>query len=169
MKKQYLECGQIVAVHGLKGEVRVNPWGGTPEELTKFDTLFFDEGKKRVRIERARVQNNIVIMKLEGIDMPEAAQKIRNQILYMDREMDTLDDGQYYVQDLIGIEVYDVDSGVRYGRLVWVSETGANDVYHIEFEDGSEKLIPAIPQVVTRVDFEQNRMEIRPLEGLFEI
>ena len=70
---------------------------------------------------------------------------------------------------LLGMEVFDADTGARYGVLCDVSETGANDVYHIRFDDGVERLIPAIPQVVASVDLPGNRMEIRPLEGLFDL
>ncbi|MEG0541589.1 MAG: ribosome maturation factor RimM [Angelakisella sp.] len=168
MKQRFLECGKIVAIHGLKGDLKVQCWGGSPEELCDFGTLFFDKGEKPVTVEKARMQKNMVLLKLEGVDTPEQAQALRGKVLYIDRELDNLEDGQYYIQDLIGLRVVDADDGHLYGTLCDVSETGANDVYHIRFEDGTVKLIPAIPQVVLKIDIDAGEMTIRPLVGLFE-
>ena len=95
MPKRYLETGKIVAVQGLKGEVRVEPWCDSGEFLCEFDTLYFDKGETPLEITRSRVQKNIVIMKIKGIDTPEQAQNIRNKILYMDREDVELRAGPY--------------------------------------------------------------------------
>lgn len=167
MKQRYLECGKIVAAHGLCGDLRVQPWGNDPQGLCGFSTLFLDKGAAPVTVEKARVQKNVILLKLAGVDTLEAAQAMRGQVLYIDREMDTLAPGQYYIQDLMGLRVTDADSGEQYGELCDVSETGANDVYHIRFADGTEKLIPAIPQVVISVDVDAGEMTIRPLPGLF--
>lgn len=168
MMKRYLETGKIVAVQGLKGEVRVEPWCDSGEFLCEFDTLYFDKGETPLEITRSRVQKNIVIMKIKGIDTPEQAQNVRNKILYMDREDVELEEGAYFVQDLIGLEVIDNDSGEQYGKLCDVSFTGANDVYHIKDRDGKIRLIPAIPDVVIDTDITKGIMKIHVLEGLFD-
>ena len=168
MKKEFLECGKIVSVHGLRGDVRVQPWGDSPEDLCALKTLYLDGGKTAVEVERARVQKNMVLLKLRGCDTPEAAQALRNKVLYIHRSQESLEEGQYYLQDLLGMQVYDADTGKLYGELCDWSETGANDVYHIRFADGKERLIPAIPQVIVKVDVEGERMENRPLKGLFD-
>ena len=158
MKKQYLECGKIVATHGLRGEVKVMPWCDGPETLCGLSTLYLDGGKTPLRVERARPAKGMVLLKAEGVDTPEAAQALRG-----------LAEGQYYIQDLLGLTVEDADTGAVYGSLSDVTGTaGANDVYHITFPDGRVQLIPAIPQVVIQIDIDAGRMRIRPLEGLFE-
>ncbi len=164
--KQFLETGKIVAIQGLKGEVRAEPWCDSPDFLCGFDRLYFDEGKTPVDIEHARTHKNIVILKLKGTDTPEAAQLLRGKVLYMDRNDVELDEGSYFVQDLIGLEAYGED-GTFYGKLTRVSPTGANDVYHLQ-KDGKEYLIPAIPDVVLKTDIENGKMIIFPMEGLFE-
>jgi len=169
VKQKYLEIGQIVASHGLKGEMRVYPWCDDPSFLTEFDTLYLDRaGKRPVTVERARVQKNMVILKLEGVDKVEDTMGYRSKVLYMDRDEVELEPGSYFIQDLIGLEVVDADSGVCYGTLAEVESTGANDVYTIRDADGKERLIPAIPQVIVSLDIDGGRMEIRPLEGLFD-
>lgn len=162
-----LEAGKIVSVFGLKGEVKVQPWCDSPEFLCEFDTLYYKSGTP-VQIEHARPQKNIVVMKIQGIDTVEEAQKIRNRVLYIDRDDVELDEGCYFVKDLIGLKVVDADNGRVYGTLTEVSETGANDVYHIKGEDGKMYYIPAIPSVVAETDIEGGVMKITPLDGLFE-
>ena len=115
------------------------------------------------------MQKNMAILKIEGVDDANEAQKLRNHVLYMDRADVELEEGSYFIADLIGLEVYDSASGERYGKLTDVTETGANDVYHITAEDGRELLIPAIPQVIDSIDLEEKVMKITPLDGLFDI
>ena len=165
MKKEFLEAGKIVTTHGIKGEVKIMPYTDTPELLSEFDRLFIGKDKKELIIERARVFKNMVIAKIQGVDTPEDAEKYRNKILFMHRDDLELDENTYFIQDLIGMEVKDADTGVLYGKIKDVMQTGANDVYVIEGE--KEYLIPANPDVVINTDIDGNLMLIRPLEGLF--
>lgn len=167
MKKQYLEAGKIVTTHGIKGEIKIMPYTDYPELLCEFDRLFLGKNHEEINVERSRVFKNMVIAKLEGYDTPEAAEKLRNKILYMHRDDLELDEDTYFIQDLIGIEVSDADSGFVYGKITDVMQTGANDVYVVQGKD-REYLIPAIPEVVITTDIDENTMTIRPLEGLFE-
>ena len=165
MKKEFLEAGQIVTTHGIKGEVKIMPYTDTPELLSEFDRLFIGKDKKELIIERARVFKNMVIAKIQGVDTPEDAEKYRNKMLFMHRDDLELDEDTYFIQDLIGMEVKDADTGILYGEITDVMQTGANDVYVIRGE--KEYLIPAIPEVVISTDVDGNLMLIRPLEGLF--
>lgn len=167
MIKQFLEIGRIVAVQGLKGEVRVEPWCDTPDFLCGFKKLYFKKGEEEVKVSRARPHKNIVVMKINGVDTPESAAELRGKVLYINRKDVNLKEGTYFVQDLIGLEVTDADSGEIYGRLSQVTSTGANDVYHIKNGD-REWLIPAIPDVIVKTDIEGGRMIIRKMDGLFE-
>ena len=170
MRKKYLECGRVVSVHGLRGDVRVQPWCDSPEDLTGFATLYLEKGEVPMAVEKARVQKNMVLLKLRGVDTPEAAQALRGKVLYLDREDDTLEEGQHYVQDLLGMTVADADTGRVYGVLRDVSRTGANDVYHMRTAAQPEReiLIPAIPSVVVKTDVEAGVVRIRPMKGLLD-
>ena len=167
MKKQYLEAGKIVTTHGIRGEVKIMPYTDVPELLCEFDRLFIGKEHREVIIERSRVFKNTVIAKIEGINTPEEAEKLRNKILYMHRDDLELDEDTYFIQDLIGMEVRDADSGQVYGRLDDVMQTGANDVYVIKGDD-REYLVPAIADVIVSTDLENDIMTIRPLDGLFD-
>ncbi|MBQ6632651.1 MAG: 16S rRNA processing protein RimM [Ruminococcus sp.] len=166
--KKLLEVGKIVSVFGIKGEVKVQPWCDTPQFICDFDTLYYKSGTPVV-VERSRVQKNMVVMKIKGTDTVEDAQKLRNRVLYIDRDDVELDEGCYFVQDLIGLTVIESKDGKVYGKISDVSETGANDVYHIKDEDGREYLIPAILDVIDSVDIEGGVMKITALDGLFDI
>lgn len=166
--KRYLEIGKIVSVHGLKGDVKVEPWCNEPEFICEFDKLYSKDGKKEYEIERSRIQKNMAIMKIKGVDSVEEGQAMRNKILFMDRNDVELEEGYYFFQDLIGLEVIDADNQKVYGKIKEVLQTGANDVYHIKSENGKSYYIPAIPDVIVKVDLDEVKMYIRPLEGLFD-
>ncbi len=165
--KTYLEIGKIVAIHGLKGEVRVDPWCDYPEFLCEFDELFFSKGTEKIIIENARPHKNIVIMKIEGIDTPEAAEKLRGKILYISRNDVELPEGTYFVQDLIGLEVEDADNGTVYGRITDVRNTGANDIYTIKSEE-KEFMFPAVPEFIEKTDIEGGKLYIHMIDGLLD-
>ena len=166
--KQFLETGKITGTHGLKGEVRVQPWADSPEFLADFEELYLDNGNKKLEITSARVHKNMLIMKIRGVDTIEEADKLRNKVLYMNRDDVELEQGAYFIQDLIGLDVIDDDTGERLGRLDDVSETGANDVYHVKTDDGREFLIPVIPDVVREISPEQGFVRIFKMKGLFD-
>lgn len=169
MIKSFLELGVITGTHGVKGEMRFDPWCDAPDFAKKFKTLYFDsEGKNDIKVISARVHGNMVLLKLDGIDSVERAQTMRGKVLFMRRSDARLPKGTWFVQELVGCAVLDADSGVSYGTLTEVSGTGANDVWHVTSADGTEYLLPAIPDVIVSTDAAENRILIRPLKGIFD-
>ena len=168
MKKQFLEIGKIVNIHGLGGVVKVMPWCDSAEFLCEFETLYRGKTHIPMEIERASVQKHMALVKFRGVDTPEQANALRNAVLYMDRDDVELEEGTFFIQDLIGMTVKDADTGKVYGRLRDVLQTGANDVYEIETPEGKTLLAPVIPDVVIAQDFETDTITIRPLKGLFD-
>lgn len=165
--KQFLEIGKIVSVFGVRGELKVEPWCDDPALITEFDTLYYKSGTP-VTVERARVHKGQALIKIKGIDTPEEGVKLRGRVLYMNRNDVELEEGVYFQQDLIGLEVIDSKTGEAYGRISDVLQTGANDVYEITDSKSDKKYIPAIPDVIDKVDLENEKMMITPLEGLFD-
>ena len=170
MRQPYLEIGKIVGTHGVRGEVRVQPWCDTPEFMKQFKTLFLQKnGEKEVRVLACRPHGNVVILKLQGIDTVEQAAALRERVLFMRRADAHLDESQVFIQDLLGCAVLDADDEtIVYGVLSDVSKTGANDVWHIKDKTGKEYLIPAIPDVVISMDLDAEQIRIRPLKGIFD-
>lgn len=167
MKKQFLEAGKIVGTHGVRGEIRVNPWSDTPDFLSDFKTLYFNEGKESIKV-KCRPHKNIVLMTVSGIDNVEEAEKLRGKVLYINRDDVALPEGKNFVQDLIGCKVLDTDDkNVVYGEIKDVFKTGANDVYTVK-KDGKEYLVPVIDSVVVEKNVDEGYVLIRPMKGLFD-
>lgn len=167
MIKQFLECGEVVATHGIRGELRVYPWCDSPQVLASLKTVYFKKGEQAYTVLRARVHKNIVLMELDGITTIEDAVPLRGKTVYLHRDDAPLSDGEYFVQDLLGARVVDEDTGEEYGVLADVLQTGANDVYLIK-KGEREYLIPVIEQVVLHTDPEAGLIRIRPLPGLLD-
>lgn len=167
MKERYIETGKIVGTHGIRGEVRVQPWSDSPEFLTKFKTLYTDKNGTSLKIASSRAHKNVVLMKIKGVDTIEDAEALRGKVLFLDREDATLPKGVFFQCDLFGCEVFDADTDEKLGVITDVSQTGANDVWHIT-NDGKEYLIPSIPDVVINVDIDGGKVVIRPLKGIFD-
>ena len=167
----FLEIGTITGTHGIHGEVRVNPACDSPEFFTAFDVLYWDpEGKQPVRVLSARAHKNLALLQLEGVDSIEAAQAFCRRTLFFRRADARLEEGRYFVAELLGCEVFDAhDPSVRYGTISDVTETGANDVWHIQTPEGREILIPVIDDVVKAVDIDARRIEVVMLEGLLDV
>ncbi|NLL03491.1 MAG: 16S rRNA processing protein RimM [Clostridiales bacterium] len=164
----FIEIGKIVGTHGIRGELRVNPWCDSPEFFKNFSTLYFDKlGKESAKISSVRAHGNIVLLKLDEVTTVELASSLRGKILYIKRSDAPLEEGRYFVQELIGCQVKDASTGKLYGTISDVSATGANDVWHIK-NQGQEYLIPAIPDVVVSINVENEVVEINPLRGLFD-
>jgi 16S rRNA processing protein RimM len=167
--KEYLEAGKIVAVHGVKGEVRVQAWCDTPNFLCGFKTLYTDGGSGSLKTTAARAHKNMAIIKFDGVDAVEQAESLRGKVLYIDRDDAELPNGSYFVQDLLGLSVLDFDGGGEIGVIFDISATGANDVYHVRTNDGKTLLLPAIADVIKAVDLSGGSMTVHLLDGLSDI
>ena len=168
MLKQYLEAGKIVGTHGVKGELRVEPWCDSAGFLAQFHTLYWDCGAVPVRVLSSRPHKSLLLVRIEGVNTVEQGDALRGRVLYLDRRDARLPEGRWFIQDMLGLSVRDADTGKCYGTLTDVLQTGANDVYQVTAPGGREYLIPSIPQVVVRRDPEHGIMLIRPMKGIFD-
>ena len=168
MLQDFLEIGTIVGTHGIHGELRVNPACDSPEFISAFGVLYYDRtGQRPVRVLSARPHKNVALLRLEGVDSMEAALALKNRTLFFRRADARLEEGRYFIAELLGCEVFDArDPALRYGVICDVSQTRANDVWHVKTLDKKELLIPVIDDVVKTVDVENGRIEITMIEGL---
>lgn len=168
MKKQFLEVGEVVAVHGLRGDLRLYPWCD-PGDIERSARMYLDEkGEQEFRVSYAKPHKNVYLVKLRGIDNPEEARKFIGKVLYMNRNDIPMKEGDYFIQDIIGLKVIDSESKTVYGEVSEVAPTGANDIYCVRAADGKETWIPAIPQVIDSVDIDSGVLSITPMKGLFD-
>ncbi len=168
MLKQFLEAGRIVGTHGVRGELRVEPWCDSAAFLAGFRTLYWDHGASAVKVKSARPHKSLLLLTIEGCDSATEGDLLRGKILYLNRDDVKLPEGKYFIQDIIGLSVLDADTGKKYGTLTEVLKTGANDVYQVEDADGKQYLVPVIPDVVVSTDVEAGELHIRPLRGIFD-
>ena len=167
MKKQFLDSGKIVGTHGIKGEVRIDPWCDSPAFLAAFKKLYLDEkGETFIKV-KSRPHKNVTLCKIEGVDTVEAAERLRGKIVYIDRDDIRLDEGVHFVQDLIGLEVRDFDTNEVLGTLTDVLRTGANDVYEIT-RGGKKYLAPVIDEVVREINVDGGYVLLSPMKGIFD-
>ncbi|MBQ9460520.1 MAG: 16S rRNA processing protein RimM [Clostridia bacterium] len=166
MKKQYIEAGKIVGTHGLKGEVRIDPWCDSAAFLCRFKRLF-DASGNEMKVAGAKIHKNIAIIHFSGINTVEQADMLRGRIVYIDRNDVRLPKGTHFIQDLIGLSVVDADTGALYGSITDVIKTGANDVYQVT-NAGKDYLVPVIPDIVVEKDVDGGVIRIRPIKGIFD-
>ena len=168
MKNPFLEARRDVGTHGVRGELRVEPWCDSARFLTGFSEFYWDGGKEKVKVVSSRPHKNLLLLKLEGIDTVEQGDALRGRVLFLNRKDVKLPEGRFFVQDLIGLSAVDADDGRVYGKVTDVFPTGSNDVYQVTDEDGKNYLVPAIRDVVVRVDVDAGVMELRPMRGIFD-
>lgn len=168
MKKQYLDTGKIVGTHGIKGEVRIEPWCDSPQFLSEFKKLYLDENGETFIEVKSRPHKNITLAKIKGVETVEQAEKFRGKVVYINRDDIILEDGVNFVQDLIGLEVKDADNDNTYGKITDVLRTGANDVYEITDSNNKKYLAPVIDDVIVEKNIDKGYVLIRPMKGIFD-
>ena len=159
--KEYLDCGQIVNTHGVRGEVRIVPWADSPDFLCRFSTLYLDGAPRRVL--SSRVHKGSVIAKLEGADTVEAAMLLRDKIVQIRRTDARLPEGSFFLADIIGLNVVD-ETGRALGTLKEVLSPSVQQLYVVEGE--REILIPAVPEFILETNIAGGYIRVRLIEGM---
>lgn len=165
--EQFLQVGIITSTHGIRGEVKVFPTTDDAARFKKLKKALLDTGKERLELEIQSVKffKQFVIVKFKGIDNINDIERYKGKSLLVPRENAVpLKKDEYYIGDLIGMEVFTEEG--RFGVLKDVMETGANEVYIVDSDEHGEVLIPAIRQCILDVDVEGKRMKIRLMDGL---
>lgn len=159
--KKYLESGKIINTHGLHGEIKIEPWCDEPEFLLDFKRLFIDGDK--YDIIGARVQKSFVYMRLKGVDELEKAIALKGKIISIDRDDRPLPEGEYYLQDLIGLKAVDED-GNDLGTVHDILTLPAGKVYVIRGK--REILVPGVDEFVKGIDVDGGIIVFRLIEGM---
>lgn len=168
MSKEFLEVGKIVNTHALAGEVKVQPWCDSAEVLLDFDTLYWDDGTP-VRIKKSSVHKGCAIMRLEGVDTIDAAQALRNKMLYLRRDDIQLPEDTVFIQDILGFSIFDDRTLTLIGILRDVlNTTSAQDLYEIERANGKLVYIPAVKPFLKSIQMDERVIHICSIEGLID-
>lgn len=163
MQKEYLEAGKIVGTFGIAGEVRILPWCDSPEFLRGFSRLFIDE--KPYPVLRTRVHKGMVLALLEGYNNPEDAMALKNKVVFIKRSDAKLPEGSVFVEDMIGLDVFDERRNAVIGKLTEVLNLPASDVYVVKGGKG-DILIPAVKEFLRGIDLEKGEIRVATIEGM---
>lgn len=158
MKLQFIEAGEIVTTHGIRGEVKVLPWLDCPEMLCEFDRCRISG--KEYTIETCRVQKSCDLVKLRGVDTMEEAQALRGKTVELYRE--DIDESVVFAAELVGMEVF--AGGEKLGQITDVLDYPGNKVYVVK--GTHEYMIPAVSAFVLSMDVENNVMQVNVIEGM---
>lgn len=167
-KNSYIECGKIINTHGCHGGVKLESWCNTPEVLVSLKSLYLLSGGNYTehRVLRASVFRQFVVAELEGIADMDAALALKNTIVYARRSDIPLDEGEYFIADLIGLPVRDASTGKLYGTLKETINRGASDIYVVDTPDG-DRMIPAVPEFIRSID-PDTEILVSPIEGMLD-
>ncbi len=157
--------GDITSAHGISGEVRLHVIADSPDFARQFKKLYTENNEYSVS--SCRVHKNVAILTLNGVNSREAAERLIGCSLFFERSDAKLKKGQFFIADILGFEVLDADNGTIYGCLTKVDNHGSADVYHIE-KDGKTYLFPAAKPFIDRRDFDEKRIYIRTIPGMFD-
>lgn len=158
--------GQIVNAVGLKGESKVYPYTDYKERFEELDSLYIENTV--YEIEKVRYMGEMAVIKFAGISNRNDAEALKGKYLYIDREnARTLGEDEYFVPDLIGIDVKD-EEGKFIGKICDVIQNSAQDVYEIEISKGKTFMIPAVGEFILNVDINNKEMIVRLIEGMID-
>ncbi len=167
--KQFLEVGKVVTVHGIKGEIRIYPLCDTPEFLCSFKTLYLDaNGTNSIKPHSMRIHKNIVVAKIDGYDSIEQSRAFIGKIFYINRDDAKLKKGSYFIDDLIGLNVINIETNEVIGTVQDVTNGTAQDLYYIRLTNGEIRMIPAVKQFIKKIDLEKKEVTIQPIAGLLQ-
>lgn len=163
-----LQVGVITQTHGIKGEVKVFPTTDDAGRFKKLKSVTMDTGRERLdmEIESVKFFKQYAILKFKGYDSINDIEKYKNAKLLVPRDKAVrLKKDEYFIADLIGMEVV-TEEGEQFGKIRDVLVTGANDVYVVDREDGTEVLLPAIKECVKEIDMELGQVKVHIMDGL---
>ena len=168
MDKKYIECGKIINTHGCKGGLKVDPWCNSAEDFTDLKHFYIKNknGFDKYTALKASIFKQFVILELKEIDDMDKAIALKNVILYADRGDFKLEEGEYFLTDIIGLDVIDFENGKNYGKVVDIINRGASDIYVVETPNG-EKMIPAVDEFIVEINTNSG-IKVRTIDGLLD-
>ncbi len=159
-----MELGYVNNVRGLRGEIKVIHYCDYKEFFEELDSVTIKNTE--YKIQGIKYYKDQVVLKLEGVDTVEAAESLKNQTVYAEKEdLPPLPEGVFYIADLIGVKAY-LEDGTYVGEVKDVIQNGPTDILELKGEDGTQILIPRVKEFVPYISVTEKKMTITPIEGL---
>ncbi len=167
-ERKYIECGKIINTHGCHGGVKIESWCNTPYDLAELKRIFVIENGnyRQIKVKKASVFKQFVIADLDGVSDMDTAMAMKNTVLYAAREDFSLEEGEYFIADMIGINVIDADNGNVCGKVTDIINRGASDIYVVETPNG-ERMIPAVDEFIIKADINEG-IFVKLIPGLLD-
>ena len=168
MPQRYLETGRILTTHGVRGEVKIEPWADSPDFFRRLKRLYLRAPgpERELEIERVRTAGAFVLCKFRGFDTPEQAAVLRGRTVFFDRGDVVLPEGRFFLSDAVGMSVLDAENGALLGRVTGVTDTGAQTLFEAVTPSGVRFLVPCVPAFIERADTERGELRIHNMPGL---
>lgn len=167
--EKYLECGEILRIHGLNGGLVVKHFCDNLEVFMALKKVYLKNGDEytKIKVRKISAYKAGALVLLDGINDADEAMRLRGRVLFAERDDIALEDGNFFIADLIGLDVIDADTGEKYGFLADVINSGAQDIYVVRQEGKNDALIPAVNEFVKEISLEKG-IFIKPIEGMLE-
>ena len=168
MQNKYIECGKIINTHGCHGGLKLESWCDSPEVLADLERIFIKKNADYVeyKVKKSAIFKQFVLFDLAGVTDMDSALALKGTVIYADREDFELEEGEYFIADIIGIDVRDADSDALLGTLSEIINRGAQDIYVVKTERG-EVMIPVVDEFVIGVEVGR-AIYVRPIPGMFD-
>ena len=167
-ERRYIECGKIINTHGCHGGVKIESWCNTPYDLAALVRVFVleNDSYRKIKVKKSSVFKQFVIADLDGINDMDTAMSMKNTVIYADREDFALEDGEYFIADMIGVDVIDSESGKICGKVTDIINRGASDIYVVDTPNG-ERMIPAVDEFIIKADINEG-VFVKLIPGLLD-
>lgn len=167
IEMEKIKIGKIVNAVGLKGEVKVYNYSDRPEAYERAEAIYMED--KLLAVQNVRLQKNMVILKLSGINDRNGAEAAKGKELFItEADLPALPEGQFYVRDLIGMTVKEQD-GAPLGKVADVLQNTAQDIFEVERENGKKFLLPKVDEFVINIDVQEREIEVKLPAGLLDL
>lgn len=170
-KMEKIKIGQIVNAVALRGEVKIYNYSDYKERFEELDTVILEKGRtsKEYKIENVRYQKNMVIAKFKGVNDRNQAESLKDyDVLITEEDLRELPEDTFYIRDLIGCSVVDLNSETKVGVIKDVLQNTAQDIYQVETSEGKAVLIPAVAQFVKNVKIDEKIVEVTLIPGFLD-
>ena len=152
--------GKIVAPHGVRGDIRILPLTEKPELFLDLEYLLLEGGKK-LTVKNARFQKRMILVTTKEVTSMNEAELLRDKNIYIKAEdLPELEEDEFYVADLVGIPVYDLE-GNQIGTFKDSLSTGSNDVYIIAVPGAKDILVPALKEYFKEINLAEKRIVVK--------
>ena len=169
MRHEFLECGQIMRAHGISGAMVVNHFCDSYEVFASLDAVYLKNGSSYTphKVERVAPYKTNALLTIDGVSSPEAVTAMRLSYIYARREDILKGEDDYFIVDLIGLDVVDDDTSEKYGTLDDVINQGAQDIYVVKREGKPNAYIPCVPAFIKEIKLDE-AIYITPIEGMLD-